>query len=437
MPGDAVTVLPARISAAFPATSPRRARISGPTGRGGWARRAELSACAITRECAGFSNAPSPVAISMKRCRNCVSCRPSGHCTGMLNGLLRAISAARASGKRHASPARCSRQKRARPHRFRHRCGNRPGSGAAFLLIRVFPRRAALARTHPESLSPAAGDALRARRARTPSPGRIPRGREMPISPNRSTSSKSAPRRRRSSGASRRDPPREPDGRRRRARVAGHEPSRRAVAQVQVSLSIKGERSCYRYAPNVPPAHAGMTATRIGSREKGGRLPCGPCKTRLPDNFVDSRATSRAYCEGDPVHRRALPRAAEPRRRGGARGTVGVPFQPAVPPLGRRYTQAIPRRRDGRGCAECAGRQRLGAGRCACRRPSRPGRLHDLVVTLDAMTPGEMKAEGNGLVVKFGYTNCCPSAGRSAQSPIAGSCIFRIRGCRRRSGGAR
>src|ERR1700742_2443128 len=28
---------------------------------------------------------------------------------------------------------------------------------------------------------------------------------------------------------------------------------------------------------------------------------------------------------------------------------------------------------------------------------SGPGRLHDLVVTLDAMTPGEMKAEGNGL----------------------------------------
>ncbi|MEJ0037303.1 MAG: methylated-DNA--[protein]-cysteine S-methyltransferase [Gammaproteobacteria bacterium] len=36
---------------------------------------------------------------------------------------------------------------------------------------------------------------------------------------------------------------------------------------------------------------------------------------------------------------------------------------------------------------------------------SGPGRLHDLVVTLDAMTPGEMKAGGNGITVKFGYTN--------------------------------
>ena len=36
---------------------------------------------------------------------------------------------------------------------------------------------------------------------------------------------------------------------------------------------------------------------------------------------------------------------------------------------------------------------------------SGPGRLHDLVVTLDAMTPGEMKAEGEGLTVSFGYSN--------------------------------
>src|SRR5689334_24207993 len=33
---------------------------------------------------------------------------------------------------------------------------------------------------------------------------------------------------------------------------------------------------------------------------------------------------------------------------------------------------------------------------------SGPGRLHDLVVTLDAMTPGELKAQGEGTVVRFG-----------------------------------
>jgi AraC family transcriptional regulator of adaptative response/methylated-DNA-[protein]-cysteine methyltransferase len=36
---------------------------------------------------------------------------------------------------------------------------------------------------------------------------------------------------------------------------------------------------------------------------------------------------------------------------------------------------------------------------------SGPGRLHDLVVTLDAMTPGEIKAEGLGTTVHYGFTN--------------------------------
>lgn len=36
---------------------------------------------------------------------------------------------------------------------------------------------------------------------------------------------------------------------------------------------------------------------------------------------------------------------------------------------------------------------------------SGPGRLHDLVVTLDAMTPGEMKADGQGVTVRFGYSH--------------------------------
>jgi AraC family transcriptional regulator of adaptative response/methylated-DNA-[protein]-cysteine methyltransferase len=35
---------------------------------------------------------------------------------------------------------------------------------------------------------------------------------------------------------------------------------------------------------------------------------------------------------------------------------------------------------------------------------SGPGRLHDLVVTLEAMTPGEMKGRGEGVTVQFGYS---------------------------------
>ena len=36
---------------------------------------------------------------------------------------------------------------------------------------------------------------------------------------------------------------------------------------------------------------------------------------------------------------------------------------------------------------------------------SGPGRLHDLIVTLDAMTPGELKLLGRGTVIRYGFTN--------------------------------
>jgi len=36
---------------------------------------------------------------------------------------------------------------------------------------------------------------------------------------------------------------------------------------------------------------------------------------------------------------------------------------------------------------------------------SGPGRLHDLIVTLDAMTPGELKLLGRGTVISYGFTN--------------------------------
>lgn len=36
---------------------------------------------------------------------------------------------------------------------------------------------------------------------------------------------------------------------------------------------------------------------------------------------------------------------------------------------------------------------------------SGPGRLHDLIVTLDAMTPGELKLRGRGAVVRCGFTD--------------------------------
>ena len=35
---------------------------------------------------------------------------------------------------------------------------------------------------------------------------------------------------------------------------------------------------------------------------------------------------------------------------------------------------------------------------------SGPGRLHDLIVTLDAVTPGELKALGSGIEIRFGFS---------------------------------
>jgi AraC family transcriptional regulator of adaptative response/methylated-DNA-[protein]-cysteine methyltransferase len=36
---------------------------------------------------------------------------------------------------------------------------------------------------------------------------------------------------------------------------------------------------------------------------------------------------------------------------------------------------------------------------------SGPGRLHDLIVSLDAMTPGELKSQGAGTVIRHGFTD--------------------------------
>jgi AraC family transcriptional regulator, regulatory protein of adaptative response / methylated-DNA-[protein]-cysteine methyltransferase len=36
---------------------------------------------------------------------------------------------------------------------------------------------------------------------------------------------------------------------------------------------------------------------------------------------------------------------------------------------------------------------------------SGPGRLHDLIVTLDAVTPGELKAHGRGIAIRYGFSD--------------------------------
>jgi AraC family transcriptional regulator, regulatory protein of adaptative response / methylated-DNA-[protein]-cysteine methyltransferase len=48
---------------------------------------------------------------------------------------------------------------------------------------------------------------------------------------------------------------------------------------------------------------------------------------------------------------------------------------------------------------------------------SGPGRLHDLVVTVDAMTPGEIKAQGEGTTITYGFSNTPFGRALFAQTP--------------------
>jgi len=56
---------------------------------------------------------------------------------------------------------------------------------------------------------------------------------------------------------------------------------------------------------------------------------------------------------------------------------------------------------------------------------SGPGRLHDLMVTLDAVTPGELKAGGSGLEIRYGFT-ATPFGTAMIASTARGICSLRF-----------
>ena len=45
------------------------------------------------------------------------------------------------------------------------------------------------------------------------------------------------------------------------------------------------------------------------------------------------------------------------------------------------------------------------------------GRLHDLTVTLDAMTPGEIRAQGEGVVIRYGIADTPFGSAFLAETP--------------------
>ena len=67
---------------------------------------------------------------------------------------------------------------------------------------------------------------------------------------------------------------------------------------------------------------------------------------------------------------------------------------------------------------------------------SGPGRLHDLVVTLEAMTPGELKSQGHGTTVRYGFSNT-PFGRACSGHHVARPSASRVRRCGRGDGGAR
>jgi AraC family transcriptional regulator of adaptative response/methylated-DNA-[protein]-cysteine methyltransferase len=129
-----------------------------------------------------------------------------------------------------------------------------------------------------------------------------------------------------------------------------------------------------------------------------------PMKNALPDNFVDSRDFARIgrairYID---EHYREQPRLEDVAAHAGLsefhfnrlfRRWAGVtPKQYLTAVTGAAAREALSGKASVLDAAYSVGL-------------SGPGRLHDLVVTLDAMTPGELKAEGRGTTLTYGFSN--------------------------------
>ena len=137
---------------------------------------------------------------------------------------------------------------------------------------------------------------------------------------------------------------------------------------------------------------------------------------RPADSFVDSRDFARMtraieFIESEFERQPKLAEVAQTRR------PVGVPLQSAVPSLDRADAQAVSGRgdeprggdalRDEPSVMDAAHAVGLSGG----------GRLHDLTVTLDAMTPGEIRAEGEGVAIRYGTADTPFGSAFLAETP--------------------
>ena len=124
-----------------------------------------------------------------------------------------------------------------------------------------------------------------------------------------------------------------------------------------------------------------------------------------PGSHDTPRCATTSWCGArSPSSREHWRDAADHRGHGGRRRRHAERAAPSVPPLGRYDAEGLHAGADARSRATaCCAIPR------ACSMPrydvglSGPGRLHDLFVTHEAMSPGEWKSGGAGLTLRFGF----------------------------------
>jgi len=145
-----------------------------------------------------------------------------------------------------------------------------------------------------------------------------------------------------------------------------------------------------------------VSKKRVARKKQGANL--SAMNTPLPDNFVDSRDFARIarairYID---EHYREQPRLEDVAAQAGlSEFHFNRLFRRWAGVTPKQYLTAV---------TGAAARDALSGDASVLDAAfsvglSGPGRLHDLVVTLEAMTPGEIKAQGEGTTVHFGFSN--------------------------------
>ena len=146
----------------------------------------------------------------------------------------------------------------------------------------------------------------------------------------------------------------------------------------------------------------GNSKKRVARKNRGATL--SAMETSLPENFVDSRDFARIarairYID---EHYREQPRLEDVAAHAGlSEFHFNRLFRRWAGVTPKQYLTAV----TGVAARDALSGQASVLDAAYSVGLSGPGRLHDLVVTLEAMTPGEIKAQGEGTAVRFGFSD--------------------------------